>query len=132
MPRPRKQTALDETVLEIVNAAARQIIQAVRQSIADEIASVARGDSRFTLSRGRKTSGGPRRGPAHCVYPGCNQPHKGPRFSFLCDEHRNITAAEKTKLKAAKTTGKGGERKAKAAAKARRRATPRASSKARR
>jgi hypothetical protein len=100
MPRPRKQVALDATVVEIVAAAAQQIVQAVRQDIAAQVARVVRGEAEFAPRRGK----GPRsrRGPVHCVYPGCTRPHKGPRFSFLCEEHRNISAAEKAKLKAAK------------------------------
>jgi len=42
-----------------------------------------------------------------CPVAGCNQPSKGPRFSFLCAEHRNMPAAERQKYRVApRRTGK--------------------------
>jgi hypothetical protein len=35
--------------------------------------------------------------PAHCVYPDCSKPHKGPRFSFMCDDHMGVGKRDKTK-----------------------------------
>jgi hypothetical protein len=31
-------------------------------------------------------------------YPGCPHPSKGPRFSFLCDTHGDLSKAEKRKF----------------------------------
>lgn len=35
--------------------------------------------------------------PTHCVYPNCHKPQKGPRFSFMCEEHMGVGKREKTK-----------------------------------
>jgi hypothetical protein len=35
--------------------------------------------------------------PAHCVYPDCTKPHKGPRFSFMCDQHMGEPKRDKAK-----------------------------------
>jgi hypothetical protein len=35
--------------------------------------------------------------PAHCVYPDCNNPHKGPRFSFMCEQHMGVGKRDKGK-----------------------------------
>lgn len=58
---------------------------------------------------GRKiTKRAARRLPPHCVYPGCTNAHKGPRFSFLCQEHVGISQSEKKKhLEAWKAARKG-------------------------
>lgn len=36
--------------------------------------------------------------PAHCVYPGCPKPQKGPRFSFMCNEHMGLGKRDKAKF----------------------------------
>jgi hypothetical protein len=39
--------------------------------------------------------------PPHCVYPSCNKPSKGPRFSFMCEEHIGTPKKDKAKYLAA-------------------------------
>jgi hypothetical protein len=34
-----------------------------------------------------------RRIPPHCLFPKCTNPHKGPRFSFMCAEHEGTPKA---------------------------------------
>lgn len=34
-----------------------------------------------------------------CPVPGCNRPGRGPRFSFLCEVHRDLPASEREKYR---------------------------------
>lgn len=34
-----------------------------------------------------------------CPVPGCNRPGRGPRFSFLCEVHRDLPAGEREKYR---------------------------------
>jgi hypothetical protein len=34
-----------------------------------------------------------------CPVPGCNRPGRGPRFSFLCEVHRDMPASEREKYR---------------------------------
>jgi len=43
--------------------------------------------------------------PPHCVYPSCTNHSKGPRFSFMCEEHIGTPKKEKAKFLAAWKTG---------------------------
>jgi len=50
--------------------------------------------------------------PVHCIFhwpTGCRKPHKGPRFSFLCDEHRGIGKSEKNAARAAYKANNDGQ-----------------------
>ena len=47
-------------------------------------------------SRGAKVSAALTR---PCPVPGCNRPGRGPRFSFLCDVHRDMPASEREKYR---------------------------------
>ena len=47
-------------------------------------------------SRGAKVSAALTR---PCPVPGCTRPGRGPRFSFLCDIHRELPASEREKYR---------------------------------
>jgi hypothetical protein len=47
-------------------------------------------------SRGAKVSAALTRS---CPVAGCNRPGRGPRFSFLCDVHRDMPTAEREKFR---------------------------------
>jgi hypothetical protein len=49
-----------------------------------------------TSSRGAKVSAALTR---PCPVPGCTRPGRGPRFSFLCDIHRELPASEREKYR---------------------------------
>lgn len=62
-----------------------------------------------------KKTGKPRGGagqkrnvPKQCIYPNCTNPSKGPRWSFLCDKHKDAPKAERTKLLAQWKSQSGG------------------------
>src|SRR6185312_11372995 len=59
--------------------------------------------SKRTRGRGTRTAraGSKRNLPARCVFPECKKPHRGPRFSFLCAEHSDISKSDKKKHLAA-------------------------------
>ncbi len=48
------------------------------------------------ISRGAKVSAALTR---PCPVTGCNRPGRGPRFSFLCDLHRDLPASEREKFR---------------------------------
>jgi hypothetical protein len=100
MPRPKKSTELESRIASIISSAAREIASAVRADIADQVlGAIGGGGGRSVaprLSRPVVSRGGAKRNiPAHCIYPGCAKPSKGPRFSFLCEEHMGISKGEK-------------------------------------
>lgn len=43
-----------------------------------------------TATKAKKPNS-PFRVPVHCIATGCDKPHKGPRFRYLCDEHRTAS-----------------------------------------
>ena len=83
MPRPRAPHPLDA------------FVQLIAKAVADRIGSFsakvggARGGGRRGASklRGRKLD-------MRCRYPGCKNKSKGPRFRFLCEEHRRLSKAD--------------------------------------
>ena len=52
--------------------------------------------SAASSSRGAKVSAALTR---PCPVPGCTRPGRGPRFSFLCDVHREMPASEREKYR---------------------------------
>ena len=45
-----------------------------------------------TSTRGARVSAALTR---NCPVPGCDQPGRGPRYSFLCEKHRDLPASER-------------------------------------
>jgi hypothetical protein len=102
-----------EIGVQLGTAIGESMIQAVRAQLPrlrEELASGALGGSgsppsyappaaRRTVaqsSRGAKVSAALTR---PCPVPGCTRPGRGPRFSFLCDVHREMPASDREKYR---------------------------------
>lgn len=101
MARPRAQTSLESSIESILSGAAAAIAAAVRQDLSHQLRSVL-GSSSATGRRGATTrraqqAGRPHRVPSHCIYPGCDNASKGPRFTFMCEDHKGLAKADKQK-----------------------------------
>jgi hypothetical protein len=89
---------------EIGVAIGESMVEAVRSQLPrlrEEIGQSAAGGPavrRVTASstRGAKVSAALTR---PCPVPGCTRPGRGPRFSFLCDIHRELPASEREKYR---------------------------------
>ena len=100
--------SFETAIRDIIERAVKETAEAVRAEL----------NGRFTVDaapgrRGRPPKALPaatatrakrpaaRRYPPHCVFKGCTKPHTGPRFSFLCAEHRELPKAKRTAAVAA-------------------------------
>jgi hypothetical protein len=95
MPRTASQSGLERTINNIVNRAASEVAEAVRQNIADEV-------TRLVGSRGGATLGrafGRKRRVILCPVPNCGKPGGGPKWGWFCAEHKDLSAAEKEKAR---------------------------------
>ncbi len=82
---------------EMGEALAESLVQAVRAQIPRLKEEVTAGSpAPKALSRGSKVSIALTR---PCPVPGCGRPGRGPRFSFLCEVHRELPAAEREKYR---------------------------------
>jgi hypothetical protein len=89
---------------QIGNAIGESMVEAVKAQLPrlrEEIGASAGGAPvvrRVTASstRGAKVSAALTR---PCPFPGCSRPGRGPRFSFLCDIHRELPASEREKYR---------------------------------
>lgn len=94
---------LEERISRVVAEAAQRITDIVRADLAAEVQrviaarSLSSRNGHGTGAAGRAGKRAARNAPPHCVFPGCSNAHKGPRFSFLCAEHMGISKAEKKK-----------------------------------
>jgi hypothetical protein len=119
MPRLNGQGSLEAQIGAIISAAASQIAAAVRQDMAAQLQRLVAGVPRVTTARTAVVARSSRAGnpggkgikrniPKTCIYPGCNNPSKGPRWSFLCEKHLETPKAERQKLLASWKAGQGG------------------------
>jgi len=110
-------TDLESRLLEVI----RPIIQEIKAEAKRELLAALGG----TPTNGTTTaivaaSPAPRRGrpprvatrapsnrhiPPHCVYPNCTNHSKGPRFSFMCEDHIGTPKKDKARYLAAWKTG---------------------------
>lgn len=74
---------LSEVVQGHIDALVEAITAMVRQNTANEIAAIYGGNGKIPGLRARKKRILP------CIAPGCKNASKGPRFHYLCDEHRD-------------------------------------------
>jgi hypothetical protein len=103
MPRPKKLLSLEARVDFIISSAASAIAAAVRQDMTGELQRLLAGDAvgktnASRVGRPRGGAGQKRNAPKSCVFQGCGNASKGPRWSFLCDEHKGVSKAERKKL----------------------------------
>lgn len=86
---------------QIGEAIGESMVEAVRAQIPrlrEEIASGASGGGsvRRPVHRGARVSAALTR---PCPVPGCSRPGRGPRFSFLCEVHRDLPASERERYR---------------------------------
>lgn len=84
---------------QIGAAIGESMIEAVRASLPrlrEEIASGSGAPRRLPSSRGAKVSMSLTR---NCPVDGCDRPGRGPRFSFLCEVHRDLPPEEREKYR---------------------------------
>jgi hypothetical protein len=84
---------LGEAIGESMVAAVRAQLPGLR---AELVAGGAGGTVRRSVSRGAKVSAALTR---PCPVPNCTRPGRGPRFSFLCEVHRDMPAGEREKYR---------------------------------
>jgi hypothetical protein len=133
MPRSTATKSLESHIGSIIGSAASAIATAVRQEMTSEIqrllasraasgravnvkvpsvkVAVAKGGKGKATARTGKPRGGAgqkRNVPKSCIYPNCTNPSKGPRWSFMCDKHKDAPKAERTKLLAQWKSQQGG------------------------
>jgi hypothetical protein len=107
--------ALQNRILELLQSALEPIASQLADAIRTEAVAEARREllSRLdgasplpaaapapthTAPKAKRHGAEPKRHlPAHCVYPDCSKPHKGPRFSFMCEEHMGESKRDKQK-----------------------------------
>jgi len=80
---------------EALGAALVESVQAQLPRLREELGTArasAAPARRSTSERGAKVSASLTR---PCPVPGCDRPGRGPRFSFLCDVHRDLPAGER-------------------------------------
>lgn len=108
MPR-----ALEDRIAQIITEAVAAVADMVRLDVAAQVQQAIGAKSRRSrMKRTRNVRAVSRRNvPARCVFPGCQKSHKGPRFSFLCDEHMGISKADKAKHLAAWRAANAGDTK---------------------
>jgi hypothetical protein len=103
MPRTSNESALDRTLNGIVSRAAAEIVHAVRQNIADEVNRLVGQGGVTSLGgrRGRPLGSGRKRRVILCPVPGCGKPGGGPKWGWFCANHKDLSAADKAKARAA-------------------------------
>ena len=96
--RGRRRAGSDGRLAEIVARYVGSLVEAVRaevrRSVADEVRDVLTGSRVAGLTAGRSRRAGVRRRVLPCIKPGCNNPSKGPRFHYLCDEHKDAKRSD--------------------------------------
>jgi hypothetical protein len=109
MPKSGARDGLEKQIAQILAAAAPQIASAVRAHLTMLLSGRDGGALGSTATSARGF--GPKQHhtfPTHCIHPGCSNDHRGPRWSFLCEKHRDISKSEKQKYLA---TWRAGQKK---------------------
>jgi hypothetical protein len=122
------QGSLESQIGSIISTAAAQIAAAVRQDMAAQLQRLVGGGAPVVVSTraiaastrsaraGNPGGKGIKRNiPKTCIYPGCNNPSKGPRWSFMCEKHLETPKAERQKLLSSWKASHGGSSPAPAA-----------------
>lgn len=106
---PKNLSASIERVLQQL---ASQVVEAVRADLSQQLGEVLAGREAARPSLGRGGAGKARHVPKHCLVAGCQNPSKGPRWSFLCDQHKSTGKKERSALLAAWKSSQGAKVKA--------------------
>lgn len=88
------ETVLDKAVNRIVAQAASDIAQAVRLSIAEEVARVCGGDVKPNGTLRKRAA-------IVCAVPQCGRPGGGPKWGWFGSDHKDLSPKEKSKARAA-------------------------------
>lgn len=101
----RIRAALEPAIQQIVELLRSEARQEIAQQILGHVDTVVTAPRETTISIPRSAPPAPRRAPSsgnrlipkHCIFPDCKHPSKGPRFTFMCDEHVGLSKKEKAK-----------------------------------
>ncbi len=109
MPRQRRVSTLSPELSSLANSFAEAVAQLVERTIADRVgARVSTLAGRTIAKTSRATNRRKVHRPAHtlraCPFGGCQEPSKGPRYSWFCAAHRELPEGERAKVLAAATT----------------------------
>ncbi len=105
------QTPLEAKIGDIITKTAAAIATAVREETSALVMRVAgrsysakapaatvRATIARTAAKPRGDAGKKRHVPTHCIYTGCENPSKGPGWSFMCTKHQGTGKVEKRRL----------------------------------
>jgi hypothetical protein len=96
MPRPRRSSNIEDRINDLVTRNVSNLVAEIsveiRRNIAEELRSYLTGNG--AAGRGGRAIaarvGRPKR-ILPCIAPNCKNPSKGPRFHYLCEEHKNAS-----------------------------------------
>ena len=109
------QAVLDRTINHIVGRASREIAQAVRRSIVEEVSRlIDEKGAHGTVAAVRK------RARVLCPVPGCGKVTGGPRWGWFCAEHKELPEERKAEFRANRQATARARRASRNASKARR------------
>lgn len=88
MPRPKMEydARLEDVVRRHVTRLIEALTEVVRKGVAAEARKLARAGGAGGRARPKRI--------LPCIAPGCNNASKGPRFHYLCEEHRHASKKE--------------------------------------
>lgn len=89
-------TNLSATIEQVLRVAASQITAVVRGELARQVSQLLVDEYQPRRSRGGRLT--KRHVPSTCIASRCRNASKGPRFSFLCDDHKGIAKSERRVL----------------------------------
>lgn len=105
MPRPNRiQKLVQDAFLKFGAQLASELAQEIRHELRGEIDSLL-GDSKAGTP-GRVVKVVKKRKVVMCPVPGCGNPGGGPKWGWFCVSHKDLTAAEKKKARAARDKAK--------------------------
>jgi hypothetical protein len=95
MPRPRKTSNIEARISDLVSRNVTNLVAEIsveiRRNIADELRSYLTGNGAGRGGRAIAARLGRPKRIRPCIAPGCRNPSKGPRFHYLCEDHRNAS-----------------------------------------
>ena len=84
-----------DRILELLRPIAEQIAheatQSAREELLMQLGAVKQPVPVAALPSGKRNN------PLHCIYPNCSKKHRGPKASFMCEDHYGIPKVQKTK-----------------------------------
>ncbi len=130
---PRRKLASDDVLRNLVDGFVSQVLALAESRVMDRIAAALGEAAGPSSVRARRSAQKPRpvtrpvakaKVTRTCPVPGCGKPGRGPRFRWLCDEHKGMSRAAWLALKEGKAAKAAPKRATKAKAAAVSTATP--------